>query len=131
MLNSSLLRFLVVGVLNTTVGLGSIFLLKLVAGFDDVAANISGYCLGLCVSFLLNRRWTFAHDGAWLPAMFRFLVVFGVAYAANLITMLFLRDVVGINSYLCHLLSMLPYTALFYLGSRTFAFRRTADPAVR
>lgn len=131
MLKNSLVRFLVVGLLNTAVGLGSIFLLKLLLGMGDVAANVCGYGLGLCVSFVLNRKWTFSHDGAWLSAALRFLLVFAVAYAVNLLTMLFLRDTVGLNSYLCHLLSMVPYTVLFYLGSRTFAFKAGAVAVAR
>lgn len=127
-----LLRFLLVGVANTAVGLGTIFLLKWAAGMDDVPANLIGYLLGLCLSFALNRNWTFGHRGALLPAALRFAAVFAVAYAANLLTVLLLRDVAGLNSYLCHVLAMFPYTALFFIGSRVFVFAsRPESPGAR
>ena len=122
-LGAQFARFLAVGVANTGVGLGSIFALKALAGWGDIPANAAGYAAGLCCSFLLNRRWTFRHEGGWAPALARFLVVFGLAYAANLLVFLHLRDAWGVNAYLAHALATVPYTLLFFAGSRWFAFR--------
>ncbi len=119
----ALLRFLAVGVANTAVGLGSTWALMGLAGLDEAKANAGGYVFGLTCSFLLNRRWTFAHEGAVLPALLRFLLVFGVAYVANLAAVLFAVRGLGVNPYLAQVFGIPPYTALFYLGSRYFAFR--------
>lgn len=115
-------RFLAVGVVNTVVGLLSIYALKALAGLGDAAANAGGYAVGLACSFVLNRRWTFAHDGPVLPAVLRFAVVFGVAYAANLALVLAAIRFAGIDAYVAQALGIPPYTLLFYLGSRHFAF---------
>lgn len=119
-----LLRFLLVGAVNTAVGLGSIWVLIGLAGWSDLPANAVGYAIGLACSFTLNRRWTFAHRGPWWPALWRFVLVFGVAYAANLACLLTLRDAFGVDRYLAHALATVPYTALFFVGSRRFAFRQ-------
>lgn len=119
----ALLRFLAVGVANTAVGLGTTWALMGLAGLGEGPANAGGYAVGLTCSFLLNRRWTFAHEGAVLPALLRFLLVFGVAYLANLAAVLFAVRGLGVNPYLAQLFGIPPYTALFYLGSRHFAFR--------
>ncbi len=118
-----LCRFLLVGIVNTAVGLGSIWVLIGLAGWADLPANAAGYGIGLACSFTLNRRWTFAHRGAWWPAFWRFLLVFGVAYTANVACMLTLRDAFHMDRYLAHALATVPYTALFFVGSRLFAFR--------
>lgn len=117
------LRFLAVGLVNTAVGLGMIFALKALAGWGDIQANIAGYAAGLVTSFVLNRRWTFMHDGDWSGALLRFVAVFAIAYAANLLLLLHLRDGWGVNAYLAHALATVPYTLLFFAGSRWFAFK--------
>ena len=77
------LRFVVVGLANTMIGLAIIYLLKWLVGVGDTAANVGAYSLGLAASVLFNRNWTFYHSGAWLPALARFLLVFAVAYAVR------------------------------------------------
>ena len=120
-------RFLAVGVLNTFVGLATIYLCKWFLGTGDVVSNVIGYAAGLTNSFAWNRRWTFAHSGAVLPAAARFLIVFLIAYSLNLATMLAAIHVFGVNSYLAHAIAIAPYTAFFYLGSRWFVFRDGGD----
>src|SRR5687768_4456318 len=81
-------RFVIVGIANTVVGLSSIYFAKWAMGFGDTTANLFGYLIGLTVSFVLNKTWTFAYSGAWWPAFARFLAVFAVAYLCNLATVL-------------------------------------------
>lgn len=125
---SQILRFLIVGVANTAVGLGTIFMLKWAGGMGDVPANLLGYLVGLCLSFVLNSQWTFRFSGNAGKSALRFGIVFLVSYAVNLLVMIGLRDVWRVDSYLAHALSVAPYTIVFFLGSRYFAFR---DPAGR
>ena len=121
----TLLRFAGVGVVNTLVCLAVIFGLKAGAGAGDVAANVTGYAFGLACSFVLNRSWTFAHGGHWLPALLRFLLVFAVSYLLNL-GMVVAAIRAGVNSYLAHLLGMPLYSVVFYFGCRHFAFAAAA-----
>jgi putative flippase GtrA len=122
----SLLRYLLVGCVNTAVGLGLIYLCMYALGMRNVSANLIGYSVGVLVSFLLNKSWTFAHEGRSLPALGRFLVVLLVAYGANLLTVLLLADRWGFNRYVAQATGVIPYTVIGYLGSRWFAFRSTA-----
>ena len=118
------LKFLAVGIVNTLFGLLVIYSCKWLFGLGDTVSNVSGYMAGLAVSFLLNRSWTFQHFGPMLPAFARFMIVFGIAYSANLATVLFSIHQFGVNPYLAHAIGIAPYTILFYLGSRNFAFGR-------
>jgi len=117
------LRFLCVGVVNTMVGLAVIYACKYFGGFGDLAANATGYAVGLCVSFTLNRRWTFAHRGAVGPAALRFLTVAAIAYGMNLLTVMLCIHGWGMNSYLAQALGVPPYTLTSFFLSRLWAFR--------
>lgn len=128
--NSSLfqatsIRFLIVGAINTFAGLLIIYAGKWLIGLEDIPANLMGYACGLLLSFFLNKRWSFRHAGAVLPALSRFLLVVLLAYLANLGLTLSAINYLSINSYLAHALGIAPYTILTYLGSRYFVFPET------
>ena len=118
---TTILRFLLVGVGNTLVGLGSIFGAKALLGMGDVAANAFGYGIGVAVSFTLNRAWTFQHGGSVSKSLKLFLLVQVAAYFVNLLCVLLLIDS-GANTYLAQALGIAPYTIVSYLGSRYLAF---------
>lgn len=117
-----ILRFGLVGVANTMVGLGTIWMLIWAAGWADPAANLMGYVVGLACSFLLNRAWTFRDSGQFGTSLLRFVLVFLVAYAVNLGAMFWFRDTLGVGRYWAHALATIPYTVVFFLGSRLFVF---------
>lgn len=117
------LRFLVVGAANTLVGLLVIYTCKWLFRLDDVTSNAIGYLIALANSFFLNRAWTFANTGPVLPAMVRFMGVFGVAYLVNLATVMTAIELLHVNAYLAQACGIAPYTVVSYLGSRYFAFR--------
>lgn len=121
----SVLRYLIVGALNTGLGLLVIFGCKWVVGLDDIPANMIGYGSGVVFSFVLNAKWTFGYDGPRLTAFLRFISVLLVAYLANLFTVVNAIDL-GVNSYLAQTLGVVPYVIIGYLGSRLFAFSGTA-----
>lgn len=91
---------------------------------NNVPANAICYAMALANSFVWNRRWTFVHAGRILPAAMRFFGVFCVAYLANLTTVMTGITLCGLNSFLAHAVGTVPYTVLFYLGSRFFALAR-------
>lgn len=126
MIDAKLLRFLMVGVANTMLGLGVIWFSMYVLGLGIVSANAIGYGCGIVLSFFLNRNWTFNHSGSQMPALLRFLAVTAVAYGTNLVVVVNVRHL-GINGYMSQLSGAPFYTAVGYLGSRLFAFRDTAS----
>ena len=119
---NSLLKFLTVGVINTLLSIFVIFSLKYFYHLNDIAANLVGYMLGLACSFVLNRNWTFKHSGVLIPTVLKFILVFFVAYTANLSMVLFFIKL-GFNAYFSHLLGIPIYTAIFYMGSKIYVFK--------
>jgi putative flippase GtrA len=96
---------------------------KAMAGAGDVIANVTGYGVGLVLSFWLNRTWTFGHRGDRWSAMGRFLLVFAVAYVLNLAVVLLLVRSLQLNSYLSQILGVVPYTLFSYFATRHVVFR--------
>lgn len=129
---ASLLKYLTVGVINTTLGLSVIYLAMAVLGMGVAAANALGYGLGFGLAFVLNRSWTFADTGAWKASLMRWLAVAGLAFACNLGVAVTAHERAGVDPYLAQLLGVATYTVLTYLGARHFAFRSPgAQPASR
>lgn len=116
-----LVRFLLVGGLNTAFGLSAIYALMWL-GADYRLANAAGFALGCVLSFVLNKSWTFRHDGHWRDSFLRWLVVVAGGYALNLLAVVALHDGVGVNPYLAQLGGMAAYTGATFLGGRSFAF---------
>lgn len=117
-----LLKYGMTGLLNTAVTLTLIYT-SIAIGLSDVAANAIGYAVGICISFFMNNKWTFAQDQATLSQFLRFLAVAGCAYAVNLWVLLTARDVLHIDHRICHLLGAVAYTGVGFIGTSLFVFR--------
>lgn len=115
-------RFLLVGGLNTAVGFAVIWAL-LVSGISDIPANITGYLVGLVLSFFVNRNWTFeqsARPTARELALFG--SAFGGAYSANLAIIVAGQGMGMTGSPALHFAGVIMYTAVFFLLSKAFVY---------
>jgi putative flippase GtrA len=123
-LEPAFFRFLATGVLNTLVGLGTIFALKWLFAVGDTAANVCGYAVGIVFSCAVNSRWTFRSRESFLSIAPKYVALVGIAYLLNLgVVHLLLRA--GMDSYLAQSLGVPPYTLITYLGARFWVFRAT------
>lgn len=129
LLDKSLFKFVITGVLNTVVGLGVIYLLKWLWGMADTPANVIGYAVGLLFSYQVNSRWTFQYRESLLPVLPRYALVMLLAYLANLVCLHFGLRVLHLNSYLAQALTVVPYAGVGYLGMRFWVFRTSLKGA--
>ncbi len=123
------LRFGAVGVLNTGIGLGAIWLAMWV-GISPILSNAIGYAIGLVVSFSLNRNWTFRRDDGSegaptvLSDMTRFAAAFLASWLLNISVVWTGLQLTEISPYLLQIAGMLTYTVSFFLFCRIWAFKR-------
>jgi putative flippase GtrA len=126
-MTSRIWRFSVVGVVNTAVGLAVIYG-ALFSGLGDFASNALGYGVGLVVSFVLHRGWTFAGRTRTLS---RDAVGFGlawvVAYLANLAVIGVGRSLGFTENPFVQLGGVLIFAAAFYLLTSRLVFIRSSD----
>jgi putative flippase GtrA len=129
-LDLRLLRFVIVGLANTGLGLATVYLLKVALGFADIPANAAGYGVGLAAAYALNSKWTFGYGGRTLATGGRFLFAFAISYGANLLAVWWLIERASLNSYVAQAAGIVPYTLCFYALCSLFVFRartREAD----
>lgn len=77
-----LARFIVIGLLNNLVGYGAFVVLSLL-GVEAIPAMTVAYGIGMVISFVGNRKWTFGHRGSLGPTLVRFAVANLVGYGVN------------------------------------------------
>jgi putative flippase GtrA len=112
-----------VGILNSSITLIIIFLLKWGMNFGDVFANLAGYIIGLIFSFILNNKWTFNFKENSYYIYLKFLLIFVLAYLFNLVTVLICIYLINLDSYFSHALGVPAYTIVGYLGNRYYVFK--------
>lgn len=120
--NYQLFRFLLVAIANTLSFIFIVIVSKLI-GFGDIVANFLGYSVAITQSFLLNRRWTFLHDGRIRSTFLLYLMVIFVAYLMNLLTLLYAIENLKINGFLPHVLGAMAYGVIAFFGMRYIVFR--------
>lgn len=129
----SMLRFLLVGVVNTLVGAGIMFLLYNLAGCSYWLSSAANYIVGGIVSYFLNKYYTFKNTERSWRQVLRFALNVAVCWllAYGIAKPLALRLLAGFDEKLQTNAAMLAglclYTALNYLGQRFFAFRAKED----
>jgi putative flippase GtrA len=117
------IRFLFVGVANTSVSIACIFIAMSLFKIDYRIANAIGYLIGFGLSFVLNRTWTFRHHGRWLPSFASWLIVSGIAYMCNFLVIITLHANFGFGDYLAQVGGIIAYTPVSFFGARLIAFR--------
>lgn len=129
LMNSTVVKFLLVGVFNTLVGCGIMFLLYNFAGCSYWFSSATNYVIGSIISFFLNKNFTFQnHDRSWKPAA-RFIINVAVCYliaygaAKPLVLALFSEQNAKLQENIAMASGMCLYTLLNFFGQRFFAFR--------
>ena len=137
LLDPTLFRFILVGLVNTAVGYGVMFGLYNLAGlhtWGDTGYWISSaanYIVGSVVSFFLNKHFTFRNQEKGVKVVLRFALNIAVCWAlaygiAKPLTVGLLAGT-GWSQQIQGNLSMLAGSGIFvflnYFGQRFFAFR--------
>ena len=137
-LESSFVRFLIVGVLNTLVGTAVMFGLYNLAGLHKWGqigywlSTIGNYTVGSVVSFFLNKHFTFKNKEKGKAVVIRFIVniavcmtlAYGIAQKCVELALsgTFLSQQMQGN--ISMLAGMCLFVLLNYFGQRFFAFRK-------
>ena len=120
-IDSQFSRFLITGSINTLAGFSIIFLLMFF-GVSPQISNISGYTVGLMISFLLNRNWVFsAYDTPIKRQIINFLLIFMVAFGINFLVLNILL-IASINAWFSQIIAGVFYTVIFYVLNKRVVF---------
>lgn len=132
-IDAKLLKFLLVGVINTLVGTAIMFGLYNLAGASYWLSSAANYVLTSILSFFLNKYFTFRSKGSSLREILRFAlniaVCYGIAYgvAQPLVALALSTAAQTVRDNVAMLVGMCLFTGLNYLGQRFFAFAEKKD----
>ena len=127
--DKTVIKFLAVGVVNTLVGCGTMFLLYNLAHCSYWVSSAANYIVGGIVSFFLNKYFTFQSKTWEWSQVWKFAVNVTVCYllgyglAKPLVLHLLAGQAVNVQENVAMLVGMCLYTGLNYHGQRFFAFK--------
>ena len=127
--DAKLIRFLIVGVINTLVGTAIMFGLYNLAHCSYWFSSAANYTLTSILSFFLNKYFTFRNKEQSLAQVLRFVlniaVCYGLAYgiAKPLCRLVLANASTSLRDNISMFVGMVLFTGLNYLGQRLFAFR--------
>ena len=128
-LNSTVLRFVLVGIVNTLVGTAIMFGLYNLAHCSYWVSSASNYILTSILSFFLNKFFTFQNKEKDARQVVRFAANIAVCYllaygiAKPLCLWMLSGTSQSIRDNVSMLVGMCLFTAFNYLGQKFFAFK--------
>ena len=131
-LDGTVVRFIIVGVINTLFGTAIMFVFYNVFHLSYWISSASNYFFGSILSYFLNKSFTFKYGKTDFKSILRFtiniLVCYLLAYGiAKPVMRYFLSGFsVSIQENVSMALGMVLFVGLNYLGQRFFAFKK--DP---
>ena len=114
--DKTMIKFLIVGVINTLVGNGVMFLLYNLCSAGYTLSTIANYVVGSIVSYFLNKYYTFNKKQKSVKEVLRFIINIVVCYAVAY----------GLAKPLVYTLlsaATPSFIVLNYFGQRFFAFK--------
>lgn len=126
-------KFILVGIANTIVGTGIMFLFYNVFHLSYWISSASNYVFGSILSYFLNKLFTFQHKANAKKTLPRFVLNISLCYllAYGLAKPLAMRALSGMTVTVQENVAMLVGMCLFvgfnYLGQRFFVFRETSE----
>lgn len=117
-------RFIIVGMLNTVSGYLLIFGFMYLLLWSPEASNVAGYSICLIISYLLHRNYTFRSKNRKQAEFGRFLLVFGIAFATNYITLNLTIYYFGLDPYWSQILAGGIYVITSYLLDKALVFNQ-------
>ena len=126
--DAQFIRFLGVGVINTAVGTGTMFLLYNVFGAGYWISSASNYIVGSIVSYILNKKFTFKNQDSNKKTIIKFVVgiavCYGIAYgiAKPLVHTLLSGQSQKMADNMAMLVGMGLFVIINYLSQKFFTF---------
>jgi putative flippase GtrA len=119
-------RYLVVGV-ATNGGGYLLFALLTALGIGSVAAISILYPIQIALAFLLNKRWTFGHQGKTRATVVKYLVALVVCYLLNVAALKLFAGYLGFSHLIVQACALVVLGGLLFVAQRYWVFRPESD----
>ena len=124
-----MLKFILVGIVNTIFGMGIMFIFYNFFHFSYWVSSASNYIFGSILSYFLNKHFTFQNKSKSLATVIKFTVNITICYliAYNVAKPLAMWSFSGFYTHVQNNIAMLAgsifFVGLNYLGQRFWAFK--------
>lgn len=128
-----LIKFLLVGLLNTIVGTVIMFSFYNLFHFNYWVSSAANYVFGSILSYILNKNYTFHNQSKGMEVKLKFIinimVCYGLAYgiAKPLVKLVLENTSVSIKENVSMLIGMVLFVILNYGGQRFLVFAENRD----
>lgn len=129
--DAKLIKFVLVGVVNTLVGMAIMFGLYNLAGCSYWVSSAANYILTSILSYILNKTFTFGNKDNVGSTAVRFALNIAVCYllaygiAKPAVNWMLSDASVSLRDNCSMFAGMVLFTGFNYIGQRFFAFRET------
>jgi putative flippase GtrA len=139
MIRSQIKIFIIIGILNTIVGLSSVYIMFNILGLNYWPSTLLGNGIAMLLSYFLNRKFTFRNKAKAARSFLKFFIVVIACYyssywlgfhVSNLVLSPFITDskVIGNISIL---LGAGLYTISNFLGQKFIVFNKAGSDSIR
>lgn len=125
------IKFILVGIVNTVVGTGIMFLLFNVFSVNYWAASASNYIVGSIVSYFLNKYFTFQNNERSAKQIVKFVLNISACYLAAygvakpVVEFILAGTSERVQGNISMLVGMCMFVGLNYFGQRLIVFKRS------
>jgi putative flippase GtrA len=118
------LRYATVGMLSNLL-LYLLYLAATSAGAGHKSAMTILYLLGVLMTFIFNRNWSFSHDGRLSSSFLRYFFVYLLGYLLNLVVLFALVDRAGLPHQWVQGVMILILAVALFLSQKFWVFGRS------
>lgn len=126
-------KFILVGIINTIVGTGVMFICYNALHFNYWISSAMNYIIGSIVSYFLNKYFTFQNKQRSWKMVAKFIINISVCYliaygvAKPLVARILYNQSITIQENGAMLVGMCLFVGLNYLGQRFFVFKKNSS----
>lgn len=119
---SQFIKFCIVGLSNTAIGLGTYYLF-LWLGFHYMIANVLSWVISVFNAFYWNNKYVFKSSTTWLKSLFRTYISYGVSFLAGAVVLYGLVEWCGISDVVAPLLVLIVTIPLNFVLNKFWTFK--------
>ena len=124
------IKFIFVGVINTIVGTGVMFILYNFFSCNYWVSSAANYIVGIVVSYFLNKYFTFQSKEKSLKEVIKFVLNISICYliaygvAKPLVLLILSEQSKNLQENMAMLVGMCLFVGINYFGQRFFVFSK-------
>ena len=123
-LDDQLIRFVIVGGINTVVGYGT-FAIMIFVNIHYLAANMCSTIIGVACSYILNKYFTFRSRKKSIMEICRFISVYLFSFALGNLVLLAAVECMNTTPYLAGGINLAATTIISWFGHKYFSFKNS------